>query len=405
MSAGRTRSSHASSESRNDATMITIDTVRLTLATMAARLTAAWPGAPRNCASASRGAGDLGSGSSDSAATASRGISISVPISSNAIAAYPNSGNPATGGNAVAAAPSAATATPGATGAQSRVGALLVARFQCLRGRGTRGLERGHEAAGHGRRDAESEEEAERERLERQRGHDAAEVAGSEVRARPSARRARERESEHQPERASRDTDQRPLGDDQRREPPARDAQHPQQRELRAPADDRMRLRREHEQATREEGDECEHVEIDPVRPGQARARREAGLRAKHGKSRRQRRAQSLGECRGVDAWLQAEVDPTQDAQAIERGLGTGDVHHREALVAGSGKLARHAQRHVGQRHLHVDGVPCRHGQPARRRRTQEQRIGAQRVEAVGRSGDQAGLDECRRERHRDRRS
>ena len=33
------RSSHASSESRNDATMITIDTVRLTLATIAARLT------------------------------------------------------------------------------------------------------------------------------------------------------------------------------------------------------------------------------------------------------------------------------------------------------------------------------------------------------------------------------
>ena len=33
------RSSHVSSESRNDATMITIDTVRLTLATIAARLT------------------------------------------------------------------------------------------------------------------------------------------------------------------------------------------------------------------------------------------------------------------------------------------------------------------------------------------------------------------------------
>ncbi len=66
--------------------MITIDTVRLTLATIAARLTAACPGAPRSWASASRGAGARGVGNSDSAATVRRGISISVPTSSRAIA-------------------------------------------------------------------------------------------------------------------------------------------------------------------------------------------------------------------------------------------------------------------------------------------------------------------------------
>ncbi len=67
--------------------MITIETVRLTLATIAARLTVTCPGAPRSCAMARRGAGARGNGSQDSVITATRGISISVPTRSNAIAA------------------------------------------------------------------------------------------------------------------------------------------------------------------------------------------------------------------------------------------------------------------------------------------------------------------------------
>ena len=96
--------------------MITIDTVRLTLATIAARLTETWPGAPSSCAIASRAAGARGRGSQDSATTVNRGISISVPISNSAIAAYPKSGSPATGGRTVASAPSASVARPGSTG-------------------------------------------------------------------------------------------------------------------------------------------------------------------------------------------------------------------------------------------------------------------------------------------------
>ena len=42
------RNSQSSSDCRNDATMIAIDTINETLATMVARLTLAWPGAPRN---------------------------------------------------------------------------------------------------------------------------------------------------------------------------------------------------------------------------------------------------------------------------------------------------------------------------------------------------------------------
>ena len=93
--------------------MIAIDTMSDTLATTAARLTLSWPGAPRSCASASRGAGARGSGRIERATTASRGSSISVPMSRSAMAAYPASGSPSTGGSVVAAAPMAIAASPG----------------------------------------------------------------------------------------------------------------------------------------------------------------------------------------------------------------------------------------------------------------------------------------------------
>ncbi len=79
--------SQSSSEWRNDETMIAIETIRLTLATIVARLTATWPGAERSCASASCAGTARGLGAAASAATASRGISSSVPMSSSAMAA------------------------------------------------------------------------------------------------------------------------------------------------------------------------------------------------------------------------------------------------------------------------------------------------------------------------------
>ena len=66
--------------------MIAIEIIRLRLATIAARLTAACPGAPRSCDSASRGAGSRGSGIIASIAAAILGMSISVPTSSSPIA-------------------------------------------------------------------------------------------------------------------------------------------------------------------------------------------------------------------------------------------------------------------------------------------------------------------------------
>ncbi len=66
--------------------MIAIDTIRLTAATIAARLTATWPGAPRSCASASAGANCDGIGTRASTLAASQGISSSAPTSRHAIA-------------------------------------------------------------------------------------------------------------------------------------------------------------------------------------------------------------------------------------------------------------------------------------------------------------------------------
>ena len=60
--------------------MIAIDTMRLTLATIAARLTPACPGAPRSCASPIRVDTGPRSGATRNPSTAMRGMSITVPI-------------------------------------------------------------------------------------------------------------------------------------------------------------------------------------------------------------------------------------------------------------------------------------------------------------------------------------
>jgi hypothetical protein len=67
--------------------MIAIDTMRLTLATIAARLTPTWPGAPRSCASPIRADTGPSSGAARKQSTAMRGISTTAPISRSAIAA------------------------------------------------------------------------------------------------------------------------------------------------------------------------------------------------------------------------------------------------------------------------------------------------------------------------------
>ena len=66
--------------------MIAIETMRLTLATIATRLTPACPGAPRNCSSARRSGALRGIGAIASSIDVILGMSIKVPTSSSAIA-------------------------------------------------------------------------------------------------------------------------------------------------------------------------------------------------------------------------------------------------------------------------------------------------------------------------------
>ena len=67
--------------------MIAIDTISATLATIAARLTMACPGAARNCASASAAATWRGCGVTARSHATMRDSNNSVPIRSSAIAA------------------------------------------------------------------------------------------------------------------------------------------------------------------------------------------------------------------------------------------------------------------------------------------------------------------------------
>ena len=76
-----------STDSRNDATMIAIAAISEKLATIAARLTAACPGAPRSWEMASAIQTRFVSGSRLKTQSEMRGINAMAPISRHAIAA------------------------------------------------------------------------------------------------------------------------------------------------------------------------------------------------------------------------------------------------------------------------------------------------------------------------------
>ena len=86
-SAGSTVVSQSSTDCRNDENMIAIAAMSEKLATMAARLTAAWPGAARSWASASASCGLRGSGSRWKTAREMHGMSAMPPTRRQAIAA------------------------------------------------------------------------------------------------------------------------------------------------------------------------------------------------------------------------------------------------------------------------------------------------------------------------------
>ena len=86
-SAGSTVPSQSSTDWRNDATIIAIAAISEKLATIAARLTAACPGAARSCASANAKAGLRGSGNKSNTVRDRRGTSATQPTSRQAMAA------------------------------------------------------------------------------------------------------------------------------------------------------------------------------------------------------------------------------------------------------------------------------------------------------------------------------
>ncbi len=211
-------------------------------------------------------------------------------------------------------------ASPGATGRRRAYARSSSPAFSASAGDARAASTRRHEAARRGRQDTQREEDAERNRLRRERGHDAAKISRTKIRTDPTDGGLRERVPESEPQRAAGHADQRAFGHDQQREMPARDPQHAQQRKLRAPPHDRMRLRRKHQQTAGEERDQRQHVEVDAVRSRQAGARGDRRLRAEDGETRRQHRAQAFGERCRVDTGAQPQVDPAQQSEAIERG-------------------------------------------------------------------------------------
>ena len=93
--------------------MIAIAAISEKLATIAARLTAACPGAPRSCEMASAIQTRLVRGISWKTHCEMRGINAMAPMRRHAIAEYPNTGSPFRGPSCESAAPAIRNKRPG----------------------------------------------------------------------------------------------------------------------------------------------------------------------------------------------------------------------------------------------------------------------------------------------------
>ncbi len=199
-------------------------------------------------------------------------------------------------------------------------------------------------------------------------------------------------ESQRESAEAASNADERAFGRNRGNETPAGHAQHAQERELRAPPHDGKRLRGEHEQPPGEERDQRQHVEIDAVRAREAGAGGDARLRPFRGNAGRQDGVESTAKRIDVDAGREAQIDAGDASEPIELGLRAGDVHHSEALLARR-QRAGNAQGAKREPHLERHDVAGGNAEPARRCCAYEQRVGAQRIETIGRRRDQCRLD------------
>jgi hypothetical protein len=210
-------------------------------------------------------------------------------------------------------------------------------------------LQRRSEAGEHRDQHAQTEENRQRNRCQRQRRCDAAKVSGAEVGSDNLNRDLRENESTGQSQRAADDADDRAFEHEQARQFTARHAENTQQSQLRAATHHSERLRRKDQQAAGEQRHQRQHVQIDTVRTGQAFAGGDARFRALDREAGGQLRLDAHAHGFDVDAGPKSQVDASNAAQPIEVRLGAGDIHHRESLLRIGGHQSCDAQGNNAQ--------------------------------------------------------
>ncbi len=91
----------------------------------------------------------------------------------------------------------------------------------------------------------------------------------------------------------------------------------------------------------------------------------------------------TLDEPLRIDARAQPQVDAREAPHALEQRLGARDVHRRDALVRGAGKLPGDAHAYLTEPDLQCQRIVARDAERRQCRRGQEDRVGPQHVEPV----------------------
>ena len=222
---------------------------------------------------------------------------------------------------------------------------FLVAGFERERRLAMRRFERGQGRAQHREHDAEREENQQRAGLDLQLRLQRSEVTGAEIAAEVPQPVPGKHAAERDAEGCAQGADERAFEHEQARELRPRHSYDPQQRKLRAAPEQRKELCREHQEGAGKQRDEREHVEIDAISARKTRAAFAFRLGRCDEHAGRQQALERNSEICDVRARLELHIDPMELAYPTELPLSACDVHDRKALArAARGQDIDHAQ-------------------------------------------------------------
>ena len=272
---------------------------------------------------------------------------MTAPNSSAAMAAYPKTGMPCSGGSHASAAPAANSAAP-----------LIDPRMALPPLRASPPLSA---CAGDWREAARAGLAAPKPDTTVPMTRKATSIEGAgassralrmqlsvaEIAAQEPQRRLRERYAEDEADDRARQSDEGALAEQRRLDLAGRCAERAHQAQRGAPAQHGQRLRGEHQKRARQQGHQRQHVEIDAIGAGHREGAIALDLRRDgHGSRRRGGSSGGCGKPAADVPAVEAQIDAVQPADVLKRPLRRADIHDPEFLAVGA--FGQHARPPAG---------------------------------------------------------